>query len=97
MGITKRVRLHDLRGSYIDLVLASGISPKFAQNQVGHAKNSITMDCYERNNLDMVKTATDTMGTFFNLGGKMVEKNKIEEKTNLISFCDRLTKRNSGR
>jgi integrase len=97
VGITKRVRLHDLRGSYIDLVLASGISPKFAQNQVGHAKNSTTMDCYARNNLDMVRTATDTMGTFFNLGGKTVEKNEIEEKTNVISFCDRLAKRNSGR
>ena len=45
----------------------------------------------------MVRTATDTMGTFFNLGGKTVEKNEIEEKNNVISFCDRLAKRNSGR
>lgn len=96
-GITKRVRLHDLRGSYIDLVLASGLSPKFAQSQVGHAKNSTTMDCYARNNLDMVKSATDTMGSFFNLGGKTVEKNENEEKSNVISFCDRLAKRNSGK
>lgn len=93
VGITKRVRLHDLRGSYIDLVLASGISPKFAQNQVGHAKNSTTMDCYARNNLDMVRNATETMGAFFNLGGKTVEKNEIPKNSNVISFSDRLAKR----
>ena len=87
------MRLHDLRGSYIDLVLASGISPKFAQNQVGHAKNSTTMDCYTRNNLDMVRSATETMGAFFNLGGKTVEKNEDTRKSNVISFSDRLAKR----
>ena len=36
--ITKRVRLHDLRGSYTDMTLSSGLSIKFTQNQLGHSK-----------------------------------------------------------
>lgn len=45
----------------------------------------------------MIKASTDTMGTFFNLAAKTVEKNEIEEKSNVISFCDRLAKHNNGR
>ena len=58
-GITERIRLHDLRGSYIDLILSSGLSAKFAQSQVGHAKIQTTLDIYAQNNKDMVEKAEE--------------------------------------
>lgn len=64
-GIKKRVRLHDLRGSYIDMVLSSGLSVKFAQNQAGHAKSETTLNVYARNNSDMIMRATERIGNIF--------------------------------
>lgn len=64
-GIKKRVRLHDLRGSYIDMVLSTGLSIKFAQNQVGHSKSETTLNVYARNNSDMIMEATETLGNIF--------------------------------
>ena len=63
--INKRVRLHDLRGSYIDMVLSSGLSVKFAQNQAGHAKSETTLNIYARNNTDMIEKATEKIGNIF--------------------------------
>lgn len=71
-GINKRVRLHDLRGSYIDMVLSSGLSVKFAQNQVGHAKSETTLNIYAKNNSDMIERATERIGSIFS--------NKCEQK-----------------
>lgn len=93
-NITKRVRLHDLRGSYIDFILSSGLSPKFAQNQVGHARNSTTMDGYAKNNQDMINKAEEKINDFFKLGGKTVEKFSKTENNNVILFSDILAKRN---
>ncbi len=64
-GIEKRVRLHDLRGSYIDLVLSSGLSVKFAQNQVGHSKAETTLNIYAKNNSDMISKAQDKINNIF--------------------------------
>lgn len=85
-GITERVRLHDLRGSYIDMVLSSGLSPKFAQNQVGHSKVQMTLDVYARNNRDMVDTARFTINEIFTHKEKNKEKNLVVEKSNIIPF-----------
>lgn len=93
-GITERVRLHDLRGSYVDLVLSSGLSPKFAQNQLGHAKTQTTLDIYAKNNEDMVMLAETKIGEFFKSGGKTVEKNEEVEKPKVISFSEARAKRN---
>jgi integrase len=92
-GITERVRIHDLRGSYIDMLLSSGLSPKFAQNQVGHAKTQTTLDVYAQNNTDMVKVATNKIDEIFKSGGKTVEKSQEVEKTKIISFLDERRKR----
>ena len=65
-NINKRVRLHDLRGSYIDMVLSSGLSIKFAQNQAGHSKSETTLNVYARNNYDMIAKATRKIDQIFN-------------------------------
>lgn len=65
-NINKRVRLHDLRGSYIDMVLSSGLSIKFAQNQAGHSKSETTLNVYARNNHDMISKATRKIDEIFN-------------------------------
>lgn len=85
-GITQRVRLHDLRGSYIDMVLSSGLSPKFAQNQVGHSKIQTTLDVYAQNNRDMVDTARLKINDIFSNKEKNKEKNLVAEKTNILQF-----------
>ena len=90
-GITQRVRLHDLRGSYIDMVLSSGLSPKFAQNQVGHSKVQMTLDVYARNNVDMVNSARFTINNIFSHKEKIKEKNSEVENSNIIPFPKRQT------
>lgn len=75
-GINKRVRLHDLRGSYIDMVLSSGLSVKFAQNQVGHSKSETTLNIYARNNTDMIERATEKIGNIFS---KKCEQNESKK------------------
>lgn len=65
VGINKRVRIHDLRGSYIDIVLSSGLSIKFAQTQAGHRKAQTTLDVYAKNNNDMKKSAMEVLNEKF--------------------------------
>lgn len=64
-GITKRVRLHDLRGSYTDMTLTSGLSIKFTQNQLGHSKAETTTNIYMRNNQDMIDCAMKKLNGIF--------------------------------
>ena len=42
----KHIRLHDLRHINATIMLTSGISPKVAQERLGHANYQITMDIY---------------------------------------------------
>ena len=56
-NITKRVRIHDIRGSYVDMGFTSGLSVKFIQNQLGHSKAETTTNIYAQNNDDMVLLA----------------------------------------
>lgn len=65
VGITKRVRIHDIRGTYIDTVLENGLSVKFAQNQAGHSKSQTTLDVYARNNKGMNKKAMEVLNEIF--------------------------------
>ena len=64
-GITKRVRIHDLRGSYVDLLYANRLSCKFGQNQLGHARAETTNNIYARNNEDMIYAAMDVLNDVF--------------------------------
>lgn len=65
VGITYRVRLHDLRGSYADIALEHGASIKFIQNQLGHQKAETTLNIYMKNNQDMVDKALKEMKGIF--------------------------------
>lgn len=61
VGIDKRVRIHDIRGSYADIALSHGASIKFIQNQLGHSKVQTTLDIYTQNNQDMTNQALENM------------------------------------
>ena len=56
-GINYRVRPHDLRGSYIDVLLSNGASGKFAQENVGHGDYSVTFNEYAKNGRDGIDNA----------------------------------------
>lgn len=91
-NINKRVRLHDLRGSYIDMVLSSGLSIKFAQNQVGHSKSETTLNVYAKNNKDMITKATNKIDEIFNQ--KCEQNVRINKKSNnnkILYFPERQT------
>lgn len=82
-GITKRVRLHDLRGSYIDMTLSSGLSIKFTQNNVGHARAETTTNIYARNNSDMIENAKTVLNSIFTNSQKYEQnESKIKNNTN---------------
>lgn len=91
-GINKRVRLHDLRGSYIDMVLSSGLSVKFAQNQVGHARGETTLNVYARNNDDMIKNATERLDRIFKNCENFVRINDQGGNSKIIAFPRKSTK-----
>ncbi len=61
VGITDRVRIHDLRGSYADIALDNGASIKFIQNQLGHKKAQTTLNIYMKNSKDMIEKALGGM------------------------------------
>ena len=42
----RRIRFHDLRHTYASLLIAHGESPKYIQNQLGHASITTTLDRY---------------------------------------------------
>lgn len=85
-GINKRVRLHDLRGSYIDMVLSSGLSVKFAQNQAGHSRSETTLNVYARNNTDMIEAATNQLNSFFEKNQQNVSKKIKTPENKIIPF-----------
>lgn len=85
-GIYKRVRLHDLRGSYIDMVLSSGLSVKFAQNQVGHARTETTLNVYAQNNSDMITAATNQLNNIFEKNQQKISKIKNRVNNKIIPF-----------
>lgn len=85
-GISEDLRLHDLRGSYIDMVLSSGLSPKFAQNQVGHARIQTTLDVYAQNNSDMIENATTKINTLFRECCRNVVEKSKNKKSNILQF-----------
>jgi integrase len=42
----RKVRFHDLRHSYVSLLIEQGAHPKYIQEQVGHSGIQVTMDTY---------------------------------------------------
>ena len=84
--ITKRVRLHDLRGSYTDMTLSSGLSIKFTQNQLGHSKAETTTNIYMRNNQDMIDHAMNKLNVIFEKNQQNVSKISNDPNKKIIPF-----------
>lgn len=89
--INKRVRLHDLRGSYIDMTLAQGIPIKFTQNNVGHSRSSTTIDIYNQNSADIIDYAQDTLNAVFKKCEQNVSKKENSPNKKIIQFPKRCT------
>lgn len=87
-GINKRVRLHDLRGSYIDLVLSNKLSGKFAQSQAGHSKWETTFNVYAQNNEDMIEDAQLTLNEAFKKCEQNVSNKQKSKREKVISFTE---------
>lgn len=92
-GINKRIRLHDLRGSYIDLIIASGLSGKFAQNQAGHEDWNTTYNIYAQNSKDGVNDAMKTLNNLFSKKCEQnVSNNSSHNSQKVISIFERRSK-----
>lgn len=85
-NITKRVRLHDLRGSYIDMTISSGLSIKFTQNNVGHSRTETTTNIYLKNNDDMIRLAKEKINDIFDGCCRNVVEITENKKTNILQF-----------
>ena len=90
-GIDYRVRLHDIRGSYIDLILSSGLSGKFAQAQAGHEDSSTTYNIYAQNNKAGINKAMDVLNEMF--VEKCEQNVSKKQNSNVVSLLDRLPKK----
>jgi integrase len=60
-GITRRVRLHDLRHSAATFWLAAGIRPRVVQELLGHSSIALTMNTYTHVLDELLKDAADAM------------------------------------
>jgi integrase len=66
-----QVRFHDLRHSHATSLLASGVHPKIAQERLGHASVSITLDLYSHVTETMQADAAKLVDTA--IGGALVK------------------------
>ena len=82
--------------SYIDLILSSNLSAKFAQQQAGHSDIQTTLNVYARNNSDMVENAMQKLDeVFYEQKYEQNEsKNRQQGKSNILSFPE--TRKNIG-
>lgn len=69
----KRLRFHDLRHTNATLMLKLGINPKVAQQRLGHASISTTMDIYSHVLTEIEKEAAEKLdnGIFYNTSQSM--------------------------
>ena len=67
-GITRHIRVHDLRHTAASLALRNGIHPKVVQEMLGHSTIAITLDIYSHLMPTMQEGAADKMGEFLRAG-----------------------------
>ena len=88
IGLKKKIRLHDLRGSYVDIMLSKGVSPKFIQNNIGHSTIDMTLGWYAKNNAEMIEFARQKGNEAFSTCNKNMI-NLEPDKSNVIPFPKR--------
>lgn len=88
-GIQKRTRLQDTRGSYVDIMLSLGVSPKFIQHNIGHSTIDMTLGCYAKNNAEMVEFARQRSNEAFSARHSNIMQKLVPEKSNVILFPKR--------
>jgi integrase len=65
-----QIRFHDLRHTWISLLIDKGENIKYIQNQAGHASIKTTMDTYGHLMKDINKEAANSLGeAIFKQGG----------------------------
>lgn len=57
----RRIRLHELRHSFVSLLLALGVHPRVVMEIVGHSGIEMTMNVYGHVNLDVQRAALDRL------------------------------------
>ena len=73
------IRFHDLRHTWISLLIDQGENIKYIQNQAGHASIKTTIDTYGHLMKDINKEAASRLGeAIFETGHKMVTSTKKE-------------------
>lgn len=60
-GDRKYMRFYDLRGTYVDILLAEGLPLKYIQAQVGHSNFLTTMNAYSKLIKDVNEHAVDVL------------------------------------
>ncbi|MBI2266049.1 MAG: tyrosine-type recombinase/integrase [Armatimonadetes bacterium] len=69
-GITKRIRFHDLRGTFTSLLLEAGGDLKAIQDLLGHKSPSLTLRVYAKSNCETRKEAIRKLETLFSENGR---------------------------
>jgi hypothetical protein len=74
-----RVRFHDLRHSHATQLLLAGVHPKVAQERLGHASITTTLDLYSHVTATMQEDAAAKLDTAFRsaISGLGVDKGKL--------------------
>jgi integrase len=71
-----RVRLHDLRHSHATQLLAAGVHPKIAQERLGHASITTTLDLYSHVTSTMQGDAAARLDAAFQPAIKRIKRAK---------------------
>ncbi len=67
-GITRHIRVQDLRHTAASLALRNGIHPKVVQEMLGHSTIAITLDIYSHLMPTIQEEAANKMGDFLRAG-----------------------------
>ena len=66
-GDRKYMRFYDLRGTYVDILLAEGVPLKYIQSQVGHSNFLTTMNAYSKLIKDVNEHAVNVLEKVVNI------------------------------
>ena len=71
------IRWHDLRHTYVSLLIAAGVPIKYIQSQVGHSSIQVTMDRYGHLLPDVNTQAVSALESLFAKKQEQKNKNKL--------------------